>query len=1286
MNSSKEDLLELSEQSAPPKKPPRLSLKKRYNRVHSPPIASPDRSSDREVTSIFSVKKSRAQGDNQTSSDEVPLEDYSRGNGDKVIKLKQSLKRLKIENLKVENKIKSVRQKLSINQHNVEQFNFVISEIAQGSADDDEDDLVTFLPPVQLSFSNTLKATLRFSNEHDESFNPVRLRCLKSFALPLMQSTKYVPASTHFAQSLQEILVIKDHILDLEINSIEFLHHPLFSIEHVLLQRLKDALKKHSQWDERRSVSTLLLELGKLRNSGKYKAMRRLRERVFQEAKQQRQLLKTILELWLEIKKFRETQKFSCTPARLRINQQQSGASSETEQLFQEVLEDILVHSKKNLKWSRNDIEADLRRVFLESFRRAEEPELQLKLIEEEIQTNAEIDSDEASRRKVVSSTKFTINISCDQIPVCKSRPVFLDPTNFQLYFNEVFSIQLTEVPKWLTLELFEYPKGLLKKKIAHLKLEIPPCDLIFETSVNQESFFERRELIHYKHAGVGSGQKLSLAVGNVPEDVLYTKGVVTYRIGWQPSRAPRDMPEGDVSGRNNGLVNTVDSWRGIDSGQLHSMLTNCGEYEEELRSFEGILESIRESGCFRLSPDLNPLFCPLAAIDANVRFQFLRLRSQNEPEFDGTPVPSRIREIPVGLIKDFQRRKALEGVDQKGGTEDDGDGEDLRESGRRRLKQVHHRVFHLCKGAGNNLSYESVIDEKYLIYFEEIVKTSVRNVLNWFRWRPKFAKPLPQRVPRPLQDTRQTPNKILVKVLGAKNLPQRRVSEDAPSEEIVPELEICHEEFTVTVEMPGGTRSEIVGLPLRCQHGDYMNPNALSGNITIALFDRTQSLSSGGEYVERKVFLGDVLVPLSALTTGINLSGWFQLTRPALIFGYNGFEDPTVKTFLQLELSISPSVPVMEPNMADLPSNDSPYLSGYILRWNQVFNTNFPSKRFQVFVLDTQGRTTCITRFLRPLEPPQVTTDDFDFTAEHCLRYISLVPFTESGSLYQSILLTSEQFLRFMTGSVLDHCVTLTCFLLALKLEAYLVLGFGVPRGTTSYVFLIESSKATNNCQNYSILDVLSNQKFKLSDPLCPLQRIYCLANGENVWGNAQRTQNPALLRFDLTRKSDWWPLFDNNHQAPTHFVNNKVDFSLNSDEEEVEREVERKLRRKLCKWRPMETTNIKIQLNEVLRSNLRHFEINIMHGRGNADAVQELIKTLSRFHVDGMVLNLPFSGVTQVVKKIKNMRLHVQAPGVTDFVLSVFVQGYPGQVLSLWVLIGTVAEKVPQDGSCSE
>lgn len=65
----------------------------------------------------------------------------------------------------------------------------------------------------------------------------------------------------------------------------------------------------------------------------------------------------------------------------------------------------------------------------------------------------------ERDRRKVMSSTKFTVKVVSNGITVCKSKPVTLSD-DFSLDINEMFSIQWTDVPKFLTLEVFEHPKG----------------------------------------------------------------------------------------------------------------------------------------------------------------------------------------------------------------------------------------------------------------------------------------------------------------------------------------------------------------------------------------------------------------------------------------------------------------------------------------------------------------------------------------------------------------------------------------------------------------------------------------------------------------------------------------------------------------------------------------------------------------------------------------------------------------------------------------------------------
>lgn len=83
--------------------------------------------------------------------------------------------------------------------------------------------------------------------------------------------------------------------------------------------------------------------------------------------------------------------------------------------------------------------------------------------------------------------------------------------------------------------------------------------------------------------------------------------------------------------------------------------------------------------------------------------------------------------------------------------------------------------------------------------------------------------------------------------------------------------------------------------------------------------------------------------------------------------------------------------------------------MKDHILNWNEAFNKSFPSLRFHAMVIDTHGKTSCITRYIRPLEPPQLHTDGFDVTAEQCVRYVSLIPFTDSNKFYQNVALTTD-------------------------------------------------------------------------------------------------------------------------------------------------------------------------------------------------------------------------------------------------------------------------------------
>lgn len=117
----------------------------------------------------------------------------------------------------------------------------------------------------------------------------------------------------------------------------------------------------------------------------------------------------------------------------------------------------------------------------------------------------------------------------------------------------------------------------------------------------------------------------------------------------------------------------------------------------------------------------------------------------------------------------------------------------------------------------------------------------------------------------------------------------------------------------------------------------------------------------------------------------------------------------PAQETYLLLKIYSSPILPKLSPSMEEWPCNETPYMKNHILRWNCMYNASNPSKKFSALVIDTNGRSCCITRYIRPLEPPQLNPEGFDVTPEQCARYVSMIPFTECNKFYENVCLTTD-------------------------------------------------------------------------------------------------------------------------------------------------------------------------------------------------------------------------------------------------------------------------------------
>lgn len=110
-------------------------------------------------------------------------------------------------------------------------------------------------------------------------------------------------------------------------------------------------------------------------------------------------------------------------------------------------------------------------------------------------------------------------------------------------------------------------------------------------------------------------------------------------------------------------------------------------------------------------------IFYDAATIENNVRFQVLELRNNNEPEFAGMIVPNRLKEIPVNILSSYNKRIREEHIRYDF---DERENIEARISkGQKYLKLLHIKIFQQCKSITSNLTYEDVVNEKLLSYFQ---------------------------------------------------------------------------------------------------------------------------------------------------------------------------------------------------------------------------------------------------------------------------------------------------------------------------------------------------------------------------------------------------------------------------------------------------------------------------------------------------------------------------------------------------------------------------------------
>lgn len=141
------------------------------------------------------------------------------------------------------------------------------------------------------------------------------------------------------------------------------------------------------------------------------------------------------------------------------------------------------------------------------------------------------------------------------------------------------------------------------------------------------------------------------------------------------------------------------------------------------------------------------------------------------------------------------------------------------------------------------------------------------------------------------------------------------------------------------------------------------------------------------------------------------------------------------------------------------------------------------------------------IPRYLRPLKPHDellqniANTDD---VMQRIARFVSLIP-----SIPDSIALPGigdiwsncSQFLEMLMADEEEHAVLLCNFFIFLGKRAGVLLGSGIPEGSTAYVITWEYTG-----EEPSVWNATCGEKFNVRDSYLPLNTIGCIFTPDNV------------------------------------------------------------------------------------------------------------------------------------------------------------------------------------------